>query len=189
MFKFTVFLSVWTTFGLVLAPAVAAADRAGDVVEVSTQLTAETIESGLFPQSSNASDCEEAAKAGFTCGQIVPRKTFSLPAGVSFAVNSSQLTEAARKVLAQFGPVLRRNETSGSKVVFVGHTDITGSPQLNMRLSKQRANAVREYFLQNFGIAPSFLVAEGVGSAQLKNKADPASAENRRVEITAKPGQ
>lgn len=192
MFKFSSVLCVCTTLGLGLLPALAAADQSSNVVEINQQLTAEVIEDGLFPKSGNVSstarDCEEAAKAGFTCGQIVPRKTFSLPVVVSFALNSATLTEAAKSVLAQFGPVLRRNETSGRKVVFIGHTDITGSVQLNNRLSKARAEAVREYFIRDFGVASSFLVAEGVGSSQLKNKADPTGAENRRVEITTTTG-
>ena len=176
-----------SALGLGFSPVVTAAGPASNVVELNAQVTAESIEEGLFPKSATASDCAEAAKAGFTCGQIVSRKTYSLPVDVSFAVGSAQISAAARSLLAQFGPVLKRNEQSGSKVVFVGHTDASGSQQLNQRLSQQRAESVRQYFIQDFGVAPSFLAATGVGSAQLKDKDNPNSVANRRVEITTKP--
>ncbi|GEC95939.1 hypothetical protein ZRA01_20120 [Zoogloea ramigera] len=164
-----------------------AADNRSEVIEINDSLAPEAIESGLFPKSPTAADCAEAAKAGFTCGQIVPRKVFSLPASISFGTNSSELSAAARSMLAGFGPVLKRNEASGNKVVFVGHTDITGSRALNMRLSQRRAESVRQYFIREFGISPSFVGAIGVGPQQLKDKQNPASAANRRVEITTKP--
>jgi len=166
-----------------------AADKVGDVVEINESIAPEVIESGLFPKSPSTTDCEEAAKAGFTCGQIVPRKVFSLPANISFASGSAQLSESAKKLLAGFGPILKRNEASGTPVVFIGHTDITGSKQLNQRLSMRRAESVRQYFITNFGISPSFLRATGVGSEQLKDTKDPASGVNRRVDISTRPAQ
>lgn len=176
-----VLASICLAFGTAFA-----ADKAGDVIELNDDIAPEVIESGLFPKSSTASDCAEAAKAGFTCGQIVPRKVFSLPSAISFATGSAKLSEPAKKLLAGFGPILKRNESSGNKVVLVGHTDITGSKKLNMRLSQQRAESVREYFIANFGISPAFLSSVGVGSEQLKDPAAPASAVNRRVEISTR---
>jgi len=189
MIKFRTAASVCALLGLGVLPLPVVAGQADGSVEINAQLTPEAIESGLFPKAANSSDCEEAAKAGFTCGQMVSRKVFSLPVGISFATGSAQLSEAARQLLAQFGPVFKRNETSGNKVVFVGHTDVTGTVPLNKRLSQQRAEAVRQYFIQNFALAPSFASAIGVGSEQLKDKSNPASPANRRVEITARTAQ
>ena len=166
--------------------AASAADNSGDVVEINESIAPEAIESGLFPKSSITAACEEAAKAGFTCGQIVPRKVFSLPSNISFASGSAQLSDAAKSLLAGFGPALKRNEASGSSVIFIGHT---GSKRLNQNLSEQRAEAVRQYFISNFEISPSFLKASGVGSAQLKDKGDPSSSVNRRVEISTTLGK
>jgi len=163
-----------------------AADHAGDVIELNGNIAPEVIENGLFPKSATANDCAEAAKAGFTCGQIVPRKVFSLPSGISFASGSAKLSEPAKKLLAGFGPILKRNESSGNKVVLVGHTDVTGSKALNMRLSQLRAESVRQYFITTFGISPSFLSSVGVGSQQLKDPGEPASGVNRRVEISTR---
>jgi flagellar motor protein MotB len=55
-----------------------------------------------------------------------------------------------------------------------------------MRLSQQRAESVRQYFIASFGISPAFLSSVGVGSEQLKDPAAPASAVNRRVEISTR---
>ncbi len=181
MLKSLMISSVCLTFGTAFA-----AETAGNVIEINENVAPEVIENGLFPKSSSASDCAEAAKAGFTCGQIVPRKVFSLPAGISFASGSARLSEAAKKLLASFGPILKRNEASGNTVVFVGHTDITGSKPLNRRLSQQRAESVRQYFIHNFDISPAFMGAVGIGSEQLKDSSNPASAVNRRVEISTK---
>lgn len=166
-----------------------AADNSSNVVEINESVAPEVIENGLFPKSSITAACEEAAKAGFTCGQIVPRKVFSLPSNISFTSGSAQLSDAAKNLLASFGPVLKRNEMSGSSVIFIGHTDITGSKRLNQNLSERRAEAVRQYFISSFGISPSFLKASGVGSAQLKDKGDPSSSVNRRVEISTTLGK
>lgn len=187
MLKSLMILSINLAFGVAIA-----SDNNGSVVELNGTVAPEVIENGLFPKSSASSDCEEAAKAGFTCGQIVPRgivpqKVFSLPGNVSFASGSSQLTEAAKAVLASFGPVLKRNEGNTNSVVFVGHTDITGSKQVNQLLSQRRAEAVRKYFITTFGVSPSFLKAKGVGSDQLKDKENPSSSVNRRVEISSQP--
>ncbi|HNH92047.1 OmpA family protein [Accumulibacter sp.] len=187
--KFRTLASFCALLGLAALASPALAQPPDESVEISAELTPEAIESGLFPSAGNSDDCAEAAKAGFTCGQIVSRRVFSLPVGISFATGSAQLSEAARRLLAQFGPIFKRNEASGNKVVFVGHTDITGSVQLNRRLSQQRAEAVRQYFLRNYALSPSFASAIGVGSEQLKDKSDPASPINRRVEITARPTQ
>jgi outer membrane protein OmpA-like peptidoglycan-associated protein len=176
-----VLASICLAFGTVFA-----ADHAGDVIELNGNIAPEVIENGLFPKSATANDCAEAAKAGFTCGQIVPRKVFSLPSGISFASGSAKLSEPAKKLLAGFGPILKRNESSGNKVVLVGHTDVTGSKTLNMRLSQLRAESVRQYFITNFGISPSFLSSVGVGSQQLKDPGEPASGVNRRVEISTR---
>jgi outer membrane protein OmpA-like peptidoglycan-associated protein len=188
MIKFSTAASICALFGLGVPAFAVAAEQAGGVVEISTELTPEAIESGLFPKA-GSSDCEEAAKAGFTCGQMVARKVYSLPVGISFATGSAQLSEAARQLLAHFGPVFKRNETAGNRVVFVGHTDVTGTAQLNKRLSQQRAEAVRQYFIRNYAVAPSFITAIGVGSEQLKDKNNPASPANRRVEITTRVAQ
>jgi outer membrane protein OmpA-like peptidoglycan-associated protein len=66
----------------------------------------------------------------------------------------------------------------------VGHTDNTGSAELNQRLSEKRANAVRDYFTAN-GIGPDRLTASGMGEKDpiASNETPKGRAQNRRIEF------
>lgn len=67
-----------------------------------------------------------------------------------------------------------------------GYTDSVGSDTLNLKLSKARANAVKEYLISN-GIDASRLNAEGYGEERpiASNKTATGRSVNRRVEIIA----
>ncbi|MDE1193292.1 MAG: OmpA family protein [Arachidicoccus sp.] len=66
-----------------------------------------------------------------------------------------------------------------------GHTDNTGNFNSNMRLSKERAEAVKEYLVSK-GANPSRIEAVGYGSTQpiATNKTAEGRQKNRRVEFT-----
>ena len=65
-----------------------------------------------------------------------------------------------------------------------GHTDNTGTNELNKDLSRRRAEAVRAALIQR-GVAPSRLIAAGYGSAQPlgDNETEEGRALNRRIEV------
>jgi len=68
--------------------------------------------------------------------------------------------------------------------VIEGHTDNVGREESNLRLSTKRAESVRTYLTEKFGIAANRLSARGYGSSRLV--ADNATPEgrqrNRRIE-------
>jgi len=66
-----------------------------------------------------------------------------------------------------------------------GHTDNTGSMQTNMRLSKERAEAVKAYLVSK-GANPSRIEATGYGPTQpiASNNTAAGRQQNRRVEFT-----
>ncbi|RMF59783.1 MAG: OmpA family protein, partial [Bacteroidetes bacterium] len=66
-----------------------------------------------------------------------------------------------------------------------GHTDSTGPDDYNLRLSQARAEAVRAYLIERFGIAPERLVARGYGESQpiADNVTATGRTLNRRVEF------
>ncbi|HEY0177612.1 MAG TPA: OmpA family protein, partial [Pedobacter sp.] len=66
-----------------------------------------------------------------------------------------------------------------------GHTDNTGSMALNLRLSKDRAEAVKAYLVSQ-GANPSRIEATGYGPNQpiATNKTAEGRQKNRRVEFT-----
>ncbi len=66
-----------------------------------------------------------------------------------------------------------------------GHTDNTGSRELNMRLSKERAESVKAYLVSR-GANASRIEATGYGPDQpiASNKTADGRQQNRRVEFT-----
>jgi len=70
------------------------------------------------------------------------------------------------------------------RVVIEGHTDTVGSDAYNLDLSERRADAVRDFLLQN-GVNPAQLTARGYGKASPVASNDTAAGRqhNRRVEL------
>lgn len=78
------------------------------------------------------------------------------------------------------------NKYPNATGVIEGHTDNQGGAEYNMKLSQRRADAVRTYIIDKFGIAADRLTAKGYGLT--KPVADNGSAEgrakNRRIDAT-----
>ena len=118
---------------------------------------------------------------GLTVGTTAEQPTKDMH--IEFAFNSAELTDQARAVLDQLGAALQSDQLKTFQFSMVGHTDAVGSPEYNLHLSEQRANAVRDYLIQTFQIDPSRLVSSGVGEDDLFDSAHPDSGTNRRVVI------
>ncbi|MEO8149655.1 MAG: OmpA family protein [Bacteroidia bacterium] len=72
----------------------------------------------------------------------------------------------------------------GLKVGVYGHTDNTGNPDANQKLSEDRANAVKNYLISK-GLQTNRIEVKGFGQAQpiADNKTAAGKAQNRRVQI------
>lgn len=101
---------------------------------------------------------------------------------ILFSLNSSSLSSASKHDLEQFAQSLKN--TPDTDVTIVGHTDNTGSYEVNQRVSNERANSVSE-FLKGQGVDIDRLST--LGKAYDEPIADNSTAEgraqNRRVEI------
>ncbi len=107
---------------------------------------------------------------------------------INFELNSSRITgRISYDILDAVANILIANPAIRIRVE--GHTDSQGSVSYNLRLSQGRADAVREY-LVNQGIAASRLTAVGFGEENpiADNETEEGRALNRRVEfhITAR---
>ncbi|MCH9694646.1 MAG: OmpA family protein [Gammaproteobacteria bacterium] len=73
---------------------------------------------------------------------------------------------------------------SDATITVTGHTDASGSEPWNMRLSRQRSDAVRDYLIKH-GVQADRLTAEGAGSAVpvASNATRYGRSKNRRIEI------
>ena len=74
------------------------------------------------------------------------------------------------------------------KVKIVGHTDSDGEDAANLKLSQQRAEAVKTILVKEYGIDESKLSTEGRGETQpiADNRSAEGKAQNRRVEFIFK---
>jgi hypothetical protein len=102
--------------------------------------------------------------------------------GVNFATGRSALTQDSYAILDEVAASLLGNPEV--RVEIAGHTDITGSRSLNMRLSLERAQAVKAYLAQK-GVEPSRMVGQGYGPDEpiATNATAAGRAQNRRVEL------
>ncbi len=77
------------------------------------------------------------------------------------------------------------NKYPRTKFSIDGYTDNTGNKDRNLKLSDDRANSVKQYFI-NKGISAARLTAKGHGIANpiASNRTSAGRAKNRRVEIT-----
>jgi outer membrane protein OmpA-like peptidoglycan-associated protein len=91
-------------------------------------------------------------------------------------------------------PVLKRVQDAvrafgEPEIVIEGHTDSTGSDEVNKRLSQERANAVREYFIANGSFSSEQIYAVGYGSSRplASNATAEGKAINRRIDVMITP--
>ena len=101
---------------------------------------------------------------------------------VNFDFNSANLTTLAKTNLDKLVTVLKNNPDTNINIY--GHTDSIGSDAVNLRISSQRAAAVKNYFVAN-GISASRIFTEGLGKSSpiASNDTDAGRAKNRRVEF------
>lgn len=111
------------------------------------------------------------------------KKALSLATeSVAFRSGSAQLTDQSKAPLDEVAKLL--NENPEIKLELAGYTDNTGNADTNLRLSKERASAVKAYLVAQ-GVGEARLTADGFGIAN--PRADNGTAEgralNRRVEM------
>jgi OmpA-OmpF porin, OOP family len=101
---------------------------------------------------------------------------------VNFDFNSATLTPTARKILDNLAAAMT-SDLDAYKFELEGHTDASGSDAYNQALSERRAQAVREYLVEQHHVQPQRLEAVGKGERDLLDPANPDAAVNRRVRV------
>ena len=104
--------------------------------------------------------------------------------GILFKVGKYDLQSGAVKDLAQFSNVLKNNSTCS--VDIQGYASSDGSDDLNLKLSQNRANAVKNFLVNNCAVPSSQIKnAVGYGETNLITNADGTEnrAASRRVEV------
>lgn len=103
-------------------------------------------------------------------------------ANLEFATGSSTISESSLESLDQLAELLiKRLEYN---LYVAGHTDNVGSKASNLKLSKDRANAIKTYLVEK-GIDASRITTEGFGQERpvAPNTTEEGRQKNRRVEF------
>jgi outer membrane protein OmpA-like peptidoglycan-associated protein len=196
----------WTAIRSALAGAIALSLSAGLAI-AADNATEDQILRALTPKRLTRSltaapaDTAKAAEEAKFVSQIRNRTTRSLSSGereqiatiatekpsidleITFEYNSATISPKALPAVAALGKALTNPELKGTTFVLAGHTDATGGDTYNQELSERRADSLKKYLMEKYGIAAADLVTVGYGKTKLKNATAPSAEENRRVQI------
>tara|TARA_R110002073_G_scaffold61383_3_gene154317 strand:- start:23063 stop:24628 length:1566 start_codon:yes stop_codon:yes gene_type:complete len=103
--------------------------------------------------------------------------------GILFDSGSANIKPQSYGIIRQISQVLMQDESI--KLNIIGHTDADGSNDANLKLSKERAAAVRQALIDIYNISGDRLQTDGKGENEPigDNKTVNGKAQNRRVEF------
>lgn len=112
-----------------------------------------------------------------------PKETSFILEGLKFLPDSPTMVPGSYPSLEKAARIMK--EYPDIKVVIEGHAASTGRPDFEMTLSQSRAESVRNYLIQSYGIDPSRIRAVGYGSTRpIADNATKTGREmNRRIEF------
>ena len=102
---------------------------------------------------------------------------------INFDYNSANISAKSMPSVQALGRALSNPDLKGSTFVVAGHTDAAGGDSYNQDLSERRADSIKRYLVDKFGIAGTDLVTVGYGKTKLKDPANPLADVNRRVQV------
>jgi outer membrane protein OmpA-like peptidoglycan-associated protein len=102
---------------------------------------------------------------------------------ITFDYNSADISAKSIPSVQALGRALTNAELKGSTFVVAGHTDAAGGEEYNQSLSERRADAIKKYLIDKYGINGSDLVTVGYGKSKLKDPNQPLAEANRRVQV------
>ena len=103
--------------------------------------------------------------------------------GILFDSGSANIQPQSLGIVRQISQVLMQDK--GIKLNIIGHTDSDGSEESNLKLSKDRAEAVKTALVNIYNIPEDRLTTDGKGETQPvgDNNTPDGKAQNRRVEF------
>src|SRR3984885_3336087 len=102
---------------------------------------------------------------------------------INFDYNSADISAKSMPSVQALGKALTNPDLKGSTFVVAGYTDAAGGEGYNQDLSERRADAIKRYLTDKFGIAGTDLVTVGYGKSKLKDPSQPLAEVNRRVQV------
>jgi peptidoglycan-binding protein ArfA len=176
---------------------------ANDIADFNFNLVGETLTlAGTAPSDEVKAGVETAAKAAWpnvrvvnnirvkavataagSCDNLQADITAALRSPIAYQTEGSGLAAASKAELSAVAAAIKA--CPDAKVTVTGHTDNTGDDEINVPLSKSRAEAVADYLVSQ-GVPAGSVSADGAGSSQpvTSNATADGRAQNRRTEIT-----
>jgi outer membrane protein OmpA-like peptidoglycan-associated protein len=194
-------VTIGAVFSFGVAQAVAAEDVTEDQIVRALAPAKKPLTRGLSVGPQTQTDPAAAAAEGRFVQTIRNRSTRSLSATereeiativkdkpridleINFDYNSADISAKSLPSVQALGRALSNPDLKGSTFVVAGHTDAAGGESYNQDLSERRADSIKHYLVDKFGIAGTDLVTVGYGKTKLKDPANPLAEVNRRVQV------
>jgi outer membrane protein OmpA-like peptidoglycan-associated protein/uncharacterized protein YidB (DUF937 family) len=124
-----------------------------------------------------------ALKPGYSAQDLTSALNLEI---INFSTGSAQIPDYSAAYLNRAAEVIKI-APAGLSIEIAGHTDNTGDPAANLALSQQRADAVRNYLVQQ-GVAQTALTAKGYGDSKpiATNETEEGRFRNRRIEFATR---
>lgn len=114
---------------------------------------------------------------------IVQKKRTKIDLEINFDYNSAAINARSRPLVETLGRALTSPDLKGSTFIVAGYTDAAGGDAYNQGLSDRRADAIKRYLSENYGIPGNDLITVGYGKTRLKDPSHPLAGVNRRVQV------
>jgi outer membrane protein OmpA-like peptidoglycan-associated protein len=182
------------TAGLALAGEVVSADQ------ISKALQTKPLTRGLSSGAQQIDPAAQAKESKFV-NSLRNRSTRSLSLGereevaqlaankpkidleIRFDYNSAEISKDSTQAVQELGKALSQASLKGSTFVVAGHTDAVGGEEYNQGLSERRADTIKRYLTEKYGLTGSDLVTVGYGKTKPKDPNAPMDPANRRVQV------
>ena len=102
---------------------------------------------------------------------------------IQFDYNSAEISKTSMTSVQELGKALSNNGLKGSTIMVAGHTDAIGGDAYNQDLSERRADTIKRYLTEKYGLNGSNLVTVGYGKTKPKDPNAPMDPINRRVQV------
>ena len=197
----TRFLSIMTiSAALSMTAGLAVAGETVSADQILGALKPKPVTRGLSAGSPQVDTAAQAKETGFV-NTLRNRKTRSLSLGerqeiaelaatkpkidleIQFDYNSADISKGSTSAVQELGKALSSPDLKGSTFVVAGHTDAIGGEVYNQELSERRADTIKKYLTEKYGIAGSDLVTVGYGESKPKDANAPMDPTNRRVQV------
>ncbi len=102
---------------------------------------------------------------------------------IQFDYNSAEISKASLASVQELGKALSNPSLKGSTFVVAGHTDAIGGEAYNQELSERRADTIKRYLSEKYGINGTDLITVGYGKTKPVDPNAPMDPINRRVQV------